>query len=778
MLLLAALYASQAALPPQTIDRDNIEIRTSCTVRIAGDAIADADNNGVITIAGDGIIVDFAGATLRGAAPGRTPDQFAGTGIRITGKNVTLRNASIAGFKCGIHALSADGLTLENCDVSGNFAQRLRSTPKAEDGGDWLWPHRNDEREWMKNYGAGMYIERSTNVTIRNCRARTTQNGLLLDRVTHSKVYDNDFSFLSGWGLGMWRCEDNIISRNALDFCVRGYSHGVYNRGQDSAGILFFEQNNRNVIIENSATHGGDGLFAFAGREALGEVWLEEQRNRLRKELGEAGIQAARQKLASEKGKEWEKRSDDDVINESITITPAVLDQFKRRGNAGNIFAGNDFSYAPAHGLELTFSFGNWILDNRMVDNAICGIWGGYSQDTVIRGNTFEGNGAMGYGAERGGVNIEHGRGNIIHGNTFKNNACGVHLWWDADEGLLRLPWAKANGGESADNAIVSNTFDGDQLGIQLRITKSTTISGNRMSGVNKEIDADKQSDVKDAVVDSQAVKSPSPAYQAIGDTRPVGARQALRGRDRIIMTEWGPYDWQRPYLQFVGAKGDAHEFRLIGAADAIRSADQIKQVGDVDVTLKPAEAAGSVPMQSILVKAKRPGGVSAYRLSAATAAGELSHRSVIMDTRWKLRCFAWTADPRKDEPAWRKEAEKGVEVEIGALDLKFGGGGPSQLKDVPKELVDAKLPTDRFGTIASTRLDMPAGKWRLTVTSDDGVRVLLDGKVLLEDWTWHAPKTESREFMLDSAKTVELRVEHFELDGFSVLSVEIEPAE
>ena len=64
----------------------------------------------------------------------------------------------------------------------------------------------------------------------------------------------------------------NSTARNACDFCIRGYSHGVYNRGQDSAGILMFEQCSGNVIAENSATHCGDGLFAFAGKEALGET--------------------------------------------------------------------------------------------------------------------------------------------------------------------------------------------------------------------------------------------------------------------------------------------------------------------------------------------------------------------------------------------------------------------------------------------------------------------------------------------------------------------------
>jgi hypothetical protein len=37
----------------------------------------------------------------------------------------------VAGFKGGIYASKADGLTLEDCDVSDNFAQHLKSTPAA-----------------------------------------------------------------------------------------------------------------------------------------------------------------------------------------------------------------------------------------------------------------------------------------------------------------------------------------------------------------------------------------------------------------------------------------------------------------------------------------------------------------------------------------------------------------------------------------------------------------------------------------------------------------------
>jgi hypothetical protein len=241
LLSVAGLCLGQPDLPTVTVTGDDTVIDRSCRVVVPeGVFIADANGDGVIHIEADGITVEFTdGEAELIAAPEGTPwETLTGIGIRIDGrKNVTLRNAHSHRYKVGILATNADGLVLENCDVAGGYAMRLGSTPEREDGADWLWPHNNADHQWRDNYGAGICIEESSDVTVRGCYARRRQNGLILDRVTNSKIYDNDFSFLSGWGIAMWRSEDNVISRNALDFCVRGYSHGVYNRGQDSAGI-------------------------------------------------------------------------------------------------------------------------------------------------------------------------------------------------------------------------------------------------------------------------------------------------------------------------------------------------------------------------------------------------------------------------------------------------------------------------------------------------------------------------------------------------------------
>jgi parallel beta-helix repeat protein len=712
-----ALSAAVAEPPVVVVDRDNVEITADCTVRVDRPWIADADGNGVIHITGENITVDFGGQVLHGAEH-VPPDAYSGTGVSITSRGVTLRGARISGFKAAIHARLANGLLIEDCDVSGNFRQRLRSTPRREDPSDWLRPHANDDNEWLSSYGAGIYIEDCANIKVRRVRARGTQNGIVLDRVGGAEIYDNDCSFGSGWGLAMWRSSRNVISRNAFDFRVRGYSHGTYNRGQDSAGILMFEQCERNTITHNSATHCGDGLFGFAGSEALGEV-------------------------NPNPNPQW----------------------YSKRGSNRNIIANNDFSYAAAHGLELTFSFGNRILKNRLVGNAICGVWGGYSQASFIAQNTIEDNGDMPYGTERGGVNMEHGRANYINGNTFRNNACGVFLWWDRDTNILKLPWAAANPTAVEDNAILQNTFDGDAIGIQLRRVGPTTLGLNRMTNVEIEVDADQTSEaflkrMGNIDLPPSRVDEPDP----IGETNPVGARPQLRGREHIVMTKWGPYDWQGPLLTAVETLPDRHVYRLLGP----------EPLTDARLEAPPGvELIRDDGNRRLIVTAHATGSVLPYELTAVTASDTQVATGALAPVAWDVLVFASSVNPRLDLDAWQRQArEHGVRCTVRGLDLQYGSNGPSGI-DLDPAVTAAALPADHFGTIATATVGFPAGSWRLRTNC---IRVWIDDELVIDDWTWHPPKTHSRKFELAESKQVTIRVEHFELDGYAVLSLDIDP--
>src|SRR3989449_10224378 len=284
-----------------------------------------------ITIRGDNITVDFRGATLQGSDPEADPDQRRDTAIVIDGgSNIRIVTANIHGYKVGILARGTRQLTLRNSDLSDNWKPRLFSLVEHESLVDWLSFHHNEKDEWLR-FGAAIYLQDVKGAEVRNNSAAGGMNGLMLVRSNGVMVRDNNFSFNSGLGIGLYRSSEDTIVHNRLDYNVRGYSHGHYTRGQDSADLLLFEQSSRNVVAFNSLTHGGDGVFLWAGQTTM--------------DSGTGGAN-------------------------------------------DNLFYGNDVSYATANGVEATFSR-NKIIANRAWGSEY-GVWGGYSYQTLMADNDFK----------------------------------------------------------------------------------------------------------------------------------------------------------------------------------------------------------------------------------------------------------------------------------------------------------------------------------------------------------------------------------------------------
>ncbi|HWT02730.1 MAG TPA: glycoside hydrolase family 3 C-terminal domain-containing protein [Pyrinomonadaceae bacterium] len=73
-------------------------------------------------------------------------------------------------------------------------------------------------------------------------------------------------------------------------------------------------------------------------------------------------------------------------------------------------------------------------------------------------------------------------------------------------------------------------------------------------------------------------------------------------------------------------------------------------------------------------------------------------------------------------------------------------------------------VPADDFSARWTGKL-VPAvsGKYRLGATADDGLRVYLDGELIVEDWTEHAPTTRTGEVTLEAGKSYDLKFEYYE---------------
>lgn len=87
-------------------------------------------------------------------------------------------------------------------------------------------------------------------------------------------------------------------------------------------------------------------------------------------------------------------------------------------------------------------------------------------------------------------------------------------------------------------------------------------------------------------------------------------------------------------------------------------------------------------------------------------------------------------------------------------IDFSWGAGSPG-----------APLGRDRFSVRWSRYLELPAGKYRFDATSDDGVRVIVDGTRIIDRWYSHAAESYGAEVTLAAGHHL-VQVEYFEAFG------------
>ncbi len=685
----------------------------------------------VLTITGNDLTIDFGGAVIRGNTQVNHPETFKGLGILIkNGKNIRLRNLTIRGYKVAIMAENVENLTIEDLNASYNYRPKLKSLRTRENIDDWLSFHQNEKDEWL-NYGMAIYLKDCQNPTIRRVVATNGFNALMLMRVNGGLIYNNNFSFNSGLGIGMYRSSQNRILHNRLDWNVRGYSHGFYQRGQDSAGILIYEQSNQNQFAFNSATHSGDGFFLWAGQTTM--------------DTGQGGCN-------------------------------------------DNLLYQNDFSHAPTNGIEVTFSR-SIILQNR-IHECDHGIWGGYSFESLVQGNDFAEN--------RIAIAIEHGQYNQVLNNAFRKDQTAIRLWqrekepedWIyAQKRDTRSRFYHITGNRFVGHKTVLDVdrsenvrFYGNEVGASERFVsvKNATsaqipVYGNRLSqvanwGSGLEIWADENKSLQTTLTPEMGLKGldlPKPLPDGIDAMLP---KNHPRGRKFILMTEYGPYNFTYPHVRIDSLAGDTYRFTILGQAGKWR-VQAVKGLKNLSTS------SGGFP--ATITATRGAGNEVALVLAYIGPAFETAFGETIPDNKPHLFEIRWI------EPAWRWDVHF-FAYEEASHPLKNPTAFQQVLAGKPIRSIqsrdlgynwwrspenDATIPPDRFATRAETTFEA-AGKFNLQVTSDDGVRVWLDDKLILERWDIHVPTTDLIPLMLKGKHKI--RVEHFEGGGFACLDVQL----
>lgn len=766
MMLSAALLAVALA-PPTVVPKAGLTIRTPVRFKAGAYAL-----NGPITISGDNLDLDFRGVTLRGTPASAEPDTRKGTGIIITGKNVTVRNLAVHGYKIGLEATGATGLKVLDSDLSYNYKPRLKSGRDREDTGDWMSFHNNEKDQW-KVFGAGLYLKKTDGFKLRNVTVRGGSNGLLLTESNGGEVYNSDFSFLSALGIGMYRSSENRIMHNNIDWCVRGYSHGIYNRGQDSAGILIYEQSSKNVIAYNSVTHGGDGFFLWAGQTTM--------------DTGQGGCN-------------------------------------------DNLVYGNDFSHAPTNGIETTFSR-NTYAHNLMLE---CwhGVWGGYSYDTVFAGNVFGRNaeaiaiehgqnisivgntfvkdlGAIrlwqnasqdpnwGYPKHRDTENRDY----KVHGNLFRDLAGyalrldGVRNFSFEGNTVERVatvlhPGPKLSGMKQGDNRFKVTDealamyrawmgSPGPNAEKDPKYTPSAPTmqpSGNTLVAT----ETDTKAYLARFGVGWKMLGDPLPAAKPYAVKPVAGGKDPslkpgqLRGRRFILVDQWGPYDFRSPIVWERRRERNRVFFDVLGPKGAFRVKSE--RGGKVIALASP------VPGQQAFEIA--PGAQDIGFELEYVGAETTDYRGMVTPAGRPLR-FGWSEfrvpqswtvdfwnfnkdsqDPRTQEAEFAARLQQAPDFSETVPELAYAW----------YRAPNAKVNADHFATEAAGTFRVPAGTYVLDFTADDGIRAELDGKLIVDEWKYSGPQTYSRTVKLPGGEH-RVRVRHFELDGFATLKFAVRRA-
>lgn len=667
-------------------------------------------DSAVITIRGDNITVDLGGSVLEGSPVTANPDEAAGVAIRIEGgRNVRILNARVRGYKIGILARGTRGLELLDNDISYNWKPRLYSLVEHESLMDWLSHHNNEHDEWLR-FGAAIYLSDVKGGSVHGNRIEQGMEGLMLVQSDSLHIWNNTIEFNSGVGIALYRSSYNRIMHNHASYNVRGFSHGFYRRGQDSADLLLYEQSSHNVVAFNSMTHGGDGLFLWAGQSTM--------------DTGQGGCN-------------------------------------------DNLFYANDFSFAPTNAMEATFSR-NVFIGNR-AHGSEYGLWGGYSYDSKIIGNDFANN-RTGIAIEHGQANEIRGNRFVSDSTAIRLWAIPEE---PGDWGYPKHRDTHSQGYEIADNLfagnrvalrmaqtsrarLIANEFVGVDSTLVAGDSSRVIASGNDTSALNIRTDVRSSPSAAPVWQAPSGVVFPKPLP---GGLDPLKEPLAQRDRSAIIVDEWGPYDWHSPKLWprdtsyatplALRVLGPAGRWRVIERRGVANLSSEHGRTGD---TIVVTPARGFENDWGIALEYR--GGLTITPRGVRREAGTpytFSYGRFSPIETWSVSFFALADSVAPRAPI--------TTVETPRLDYMW------YKPTVPG------VPQSNFRLTAIADVKLGPGRYVLRTISDDAARVWVDDTLVIDNWKPHESEANVADIAPGDHK---LRVEYYQLGGWVELRVEI----
>ncbi|NET40370.1 MAG: hypothetical protein F6K19_51975, partial [Cyanothece sp. SIO1E1] len=242
------------------------------------------------------------------------------------------------------------------------------------------------------------------------------------------------------------------------------------------------------------------------------------------------------------------------------------------------------------------------------------------------------------------------------------------------------------------------------------------------------------------------------------------------RGRQYILMNEWGPYNFQYPSIWLREINEEEYIFLLMGPKG------NWKAVGGEGLTgLNPKTGTFPATFKARRDKENPEFSIQFEFIGEAFTdqfGQEVPKGAVVpfafqrfeMPIDWQVSWYGY------DEPAEQQpypSFEELVNEEPLAQEQK-------------RELVyhwwhspKAGVPADYFATLATAEPTFTPGNYRIIISSDDGLRFYLDEELKIDHWEAHESAVQEIEVSLDGQHR--FRVEHYDVTGLSAIDFRIE---
>ena len=601
----------------------------------------------------------------------------------------------------------------------------------------------------VQGFGCNIKVQDSSHATVKNCDVsfshaqRLLQNGMPVDSFLNIR----DLAAWRGYGAGIWL-------ENALGSTVTGCrGSGGYN------GLI--SVNSRRCTVRdcdfsfNSAF--GIGLYGSSDNAVC---WNRADFVNRPWGGGWGGDSAG---LAVVNGS-----SGNFLVGNSLThggdgffLTDRVNGGFDDRDKSfhiegacdDNVVADNDGSWSPNNAFEGTFSRRNIYLGNRAEDSGY-GFWLGFADGSGVFDNDISRNRAI-------GIAVPQGAGTRIEGNRFNGNGqSAVALWTDTGPGLAAHP--------STDTQIVDNVVADSPQAFDLARSTAYALRGNAL----------RHAPLPGGLDTRPAPPLPSARQSFLMSARGRRLRQILIDRPPAFQfyretsgpqgvawlqpDDYGPRDF-RGHL-FAWRRVDAGTVEVQGL-----------QPGALRATAPDWLGAAADPAHHDVLRfeakpePEAPGTMRDADISfgAPGSRQETLHTSFLL-TAWDVRWYHWgtAAHPPltyTDRAGWdalfastpvAREREREVAVDSG----------------VPTPL-PAGLALDHVALVATTQVRLDTGTYRFVTVSDDGIRLMLDGREIISRWNHHGPTPDEAALAVTGGLHT-LEIQYCQEDGAAALRV------